>query len=185
MVKIEVGGLGFGGCAGVRGDSCAILPIPMEQLRSMPTSKFEREEAWPMPTLAPYNLRWFESSSIRSTLPCLQRSRPRTRAPSPPEKIYSPHRTLEEGPSWCGGLRPDRNDVIQVDPPHAYGIVQYARTMDMLERDGWSRSALFPRRRPNVSGRREVSDLAGANVPACSALLAGLHDKSQQSLSIT
>ena len=25
-----------------------------------------------------------------------------------------------------GGLRPDRNDVIQIDPPHAYGIVQYA-----------------------------------------------------------
>ena len=43
-----------------------------------------------------------------------------------------------------GGLRPDRNDVIQIDPPHAYGIVQYARTVDMLERHGWPRSALFP-----------------------------------------
>ena len=43
-----------------------------------------------------------------------------------------------------GGLSPDRNDVIQVDPPHAYGIVQYARTVAMLERAGWTRSALFP-----------------------------------------
>jgi len=43
-----------------------------------------------------------------------------------------------------GGLRAERNDVIQVDPPHAYGIVQYARTVAMLERHGWPRSALFP-----------------------------------------
>src|SRR5262249_56060979 len=43
-----------------------------------------------------------------------------------------------------GGLRPDRNDVIQVDPPQAYGIVQYARTVEMAERHGWPRSALFP-----------------------------------------
>ena len=33
-----------------------------------------------------------------------------------------------------GGLKPQRNDVIQVDPPQAYGIVQYARTLDMLAR---------------------------------------------------
>src|SRR5260370_19946102 len=43
-----------------------------------------------------------------------------------------------------GGLRADRNDVIQVDPPQAYGIVQYARTVAMVERHGWPRSALFP-----------------------------------------
>src|SRR5262249_58319775 len=43
-----------------------------------------------------------------------------------------------------GGLHPDRNDVIQVDPPQAYGIVQYARTVEMVERHGWPRSALFP-----------------------------------------
>src|SRR6516165_7430463 len=43
-----------------------------------------------------------------------------------------------------GGLKPQRNDVIQVDPPQAYGIVQYARTLDMLARHGWPRSAMFP-----------------------------------------
>ena len=43
-----------------------------------------------------------------------------------------------------GGLRPGGRDVIQIDPPQAYGIVQYARTVDMLARHGWSRSALFP-----------------------------------------
>src|SRR5258708_4620424 len=43
-----------------------------------------------------------------------------------------------------GGLPPDRNDVIQVDPPQSYGIVQYARTIDMLASHGWPRRALFP-----------------------------------------
>ena len=43
-----------------------------------------------------------------------------------------------------GGLKPQRDDVIQVDPPQAYGIVQYARTLDMLARHDWPRSLLFP-----------------------------------------
>ena len=43
-----------------------------------------------------------------------------------------------------GGLKPERNDVIQIDPPQAYGIVQYARTLDMLKRHGWPRAGLFP-----------------------------------------
>ncbi|HWN51568.1 MAG TPA: enolase C-terminal domain-like protein [Xanthobacteraceae bacterium] len=42
-----------------------------------------------------------------------------------------------------GGLRVD-HDFIQVDPPHAYGIVQYAKTVAMLEAHGWSRANLFP-----------------------------------------
>ena len=36
------------------------------------------------------------------------------------------------------------SDLIQVDPPQAYGIATYARTLAMLERHGWRRSSLFP-----------------------------------------
>jgi hypothetical protein len=43
-----------------------------------------------------------------------------------------------------GGLKAQRDDVIQVDPPQAYGIVQYARTLDMLARHQWPRRLLFP-----------------------------------------
>ena len=42
-----------------------------------------------------------------------------------------------------GGFRAGQ-DVIQVDPPQAYGIGQYARTVDMLAGHGWGRSSLFP-----------------------------------------
>ncbi len=42
-----------------------------------------------------------------------------------------------------GRLRADR-DIIQIDPPQSYGIVQFARTVAMLERQGWKRTSLFP-----------------------------------------
>jgi L-alanine-DL-glutamate epimerase-like enolase superfamily enzyme len=34
--------------------------------------------------------------------------------------------------------------VIQVDPPQAYGITQYARTLQALEKYQWPRSGNFP-----------------------------------------
>jgi len=42
-----------------------------------------------------------------------------------------------------GGLRAGR-DFIQVDPPQAYGIAQYGKTVAMLEAEGWDRANLFP-----------------------------------------
>lgn len=42
-----------------------------------------------------------------------------------------------------GGLRPER-DIIQIDVPQSYGIVQFARTLDMLKRHQWQRHSVFP-----------------------------------------
>jgi L-alanine-DL-glutamate epimerase-like enolase superfamily enzyme len=42
-----------------------------------------------------------------------------------------------------GGLREDR-DIIQIDVPQSYGIVQFARTLDMLKRHKWNRQSIFP-----------------------------------------
>ncbi|MGH7716607.1 MAG: mandelate racemase/muconate lactonizing enzyme family protein [Vulcanimicrobiaceae bacterium] len=41
------------------------------------------------------------------------------------------------------GLRPDR-DVLQFDPPLSYGLVEYLRTLEMLEAHGWSRTRCVP-----------------------------------------
>ncbi len=41
------------------------------------------------------------------------------------------------------GLRPDR-DVLQFDPALSYGVVEYLRTLDMLESCGWSRASCVP-----------------------------------------
>lgn len=42
-----------------------------------------------------------------------------------------------------GGMRPDR-DVLQFDPVLSYGLVEYLRTLSMLERHGWSRRRCIP-----------------------------------------
>jgi len=105
--------------------------------------KFDREEALRYArALAPHKLRWFEEpcdpldyalfAELASTY-------------EPPlatgENLYSTQDV--ENLTRFGGWRPGR-DVIQIDPPQAYGITQYARTLAMLEAHGWPRSALFP-----------------------------------------
>ena len=42
-----------------------------------------------------------------------------------------------------GGLRPDR-DVLQFDPALSYGLVEYLRTLEMLEAHGWSPRRCVP-----------------------------------------
>ena len=46
-----------------------------------------------------------------------------------------------------GGMRPDR-DWLQFDCALSYGLVEYLRTLDMLQQHGWSPSALHSARRP-------------------------------------
>ncbi|HRA48813.1 MAG TPA: mandelate racemase/muconate lactonizing enzyme family protein, partial [Thermomicrobiales bacterium] len=42
-----------------------------------------------------------------------------------------------------GGMRPDR-DVLQFDCALSYGLVEYLRTIEMIEANGWSRQSLVP-----------------------------------------
>ena len=42
-----------------------------------------------------------------------------------------------------GGLRPDR-DILQFDPALSYGLVEYLRTLAMLDAQGWSRRRCVP-----------------------------------------
>lgn len=42
-----------------------------------------------------------------------------------------------------GGLRPDR-DILQFDCALSYGLVEYLRTLDMLQHHGWSRRRVIP-----------------------------------------
>ena len=93
--------------------------------------------------LAPFRLRWFEEPCDPLDFSLLAEI---ADAYNPPlatgENLFSTQDV--ENLVRFGGLRADRNDIIQVDPPQAYGIVQYARTVAVVERHGWPRSALFP-----------------------------------------
>jgi D(-)-tartrate dehydratase len=143
MVKMKVGGLPL--AEDVRRVEAVKNILPSgAQLAVDANSKFGRDEALAYAeALAPFGLRWFEEPCDPLDYALLAEIASNYAPPlSTGENLFSTQDV--ENLVRFGGLRPDRHDVIQVDPPQAYGIVQYARTVDMLERHGWPRSALFP-----------------------------------------
>jgi D(-)-tartrate dehydratase len=142
MVKMKVGGMPLADDL-ARVEAVKSLPQGA-QLAVDANSKFERAEALAYAKgRAPFALRWFEEPCDPLDFALLAEI---ADAYAPPlatgENLFSTQDV--ENLVTFGGLKPARNDVIQIDPPQAYGITQYARTVAMLERRGWSRSALFP-----------------------------------------
>jgi L-alanine-DL-glutamate epimerase-like enolase superfamily enzyme len=143
MVKMKVGGLAL--AEDVRRVEAVKATLPAHaQLAVDANSKFAREEALAYAkALAPFRLRWFEEPCDPLDFALLAEIASHYGPPlATGENLFSTQDV--ENLARFGGLRPERNDVIQVDPPQAYGIVQYARTADMLARHGWPRRALFP-----------------------------------------
>jgi L-alanine-DL-glutamate epimerase-like enolase superfamily enzyme len=105
--------------------------------------KFVRAQAFAYANaMAPFKLRWFEEPCDPLDFALFAEL---ASAYEPPlatgENLYSTQDV--ENLVRFGGFRAGR-DIIQVDPPQAYGITQYARTVAMLERHGWPRTSLFP-----------------------------------------
>src|SRR5215468_10074075 len=100
-------------------------------------SKFGRDEALAYARgLEPFGLRWFEEPCDPLDFALLAEIAGVYDAPlSTGENLFSTQDV--ENLVRFGGLKPQRHDVIQVDPPQAYGIVQYARTLDVLARHQW------------------------------------------------
>ena len=143
MVKMKVGGLPLAEDLHRVDAVKAILPANA-QLAVDANSKFDRDQALAYAkALAPFQLRWFEEPCDPLDFALLAEIASQYDPPlSTGENLFSTQDV--ENLIRFGGLHPDRNDVIQVDPPQSYGIVQYARTIDMLARHGWPRRALFP-----------------------------------------
>ena len=105
--------------------------------------KFDRAEALAYAkALSPFKLRWFEEPCDPLDFALFAEL---TSIYQPPlatgENLYSTQDV--ENLVRFGGFRAD-HDIIQVDPPQAYGIGQYAHTIDMLARHGWPRASLLP-----------------------------------------
>jgi L-alanine-DL-glutamate epimerase-like enolase superfamily enzyme len=142
MVKMKVGGLPLDEDLR-RLDAVLQVVGAGDRLAVDANCKFSRDEALRYAhALAPFKLRWFEEPcdpldyALFAELASVY---------APPlatgENLYS---TQDVENLVCfGGWRADR-DVIQIDPPQAYGIAQYARTLAMLTRHGWPRTGLFP-----------------------------------------
>jgi L-alanine-DL-glutamate epimerase-like enolase superfamily enzyme len=143
MVKMKVGGLPLADDLARVEAVKSILPKNI-QLAVDANCKFAREEALAYARgLEPFALRWFEEPCDPLDFALLAEIASVYRPPlSTGENLFSTQDV--ENLVRYGGLAPERNDAIQVDPPQAYGIVQYARTLDMLARRGWPRSAVFP-----------------------------------------
>src|SRR6478735_2583046 len=139
MVKMKVGG------AALAEDMSRIEAVKMAigkraQLAVDANSKFERDEAIEYAkAMSPYKLRWYEEPCDPLDFAALRDiSDVYDGALSTGENLFSTQDV--ENLVRFGGLKAERGDVIQVDPPQSYGIVQYARTLDMLERHHWPRA---------------------------------------------
>jgi D(-)-tartrate dehydratase len=143
MLKMKVGGMALADDLARVAAVKAILPKG-GALAVDANSKFSRDDALAYARgLRPFDLRWFEEPCDPLDYALLAEIAANYDAPlSTGENLYSTQDV--ENLVRFGGLKPQRRDVIQVDPPQAYGIVQYARTLDVLARHQWPRALLFP-----------------------------------------
>jgi L-alanine-DL-glutamate epimerase-like enolase superfamily enzyme len=143
MLKMKVGGLPLADDMRRVEAVKSILPNDAE-LAVDANCKFTRDDALAYAkALRAFNLRWFEEPCDPLDFALLAEIASVYEGPlSTGENLFSTQDV--ENLVRFGGLKPERNDIIQVDPPQAYGIVQYGRTVDMLKRHGWPRQNLFP-----------------------------------------
>jgi D(-)-tartrate dehydratase len=143
LLKMKVGGLALAEDLRRVEAVCAILPA-YAQLAVDANAKFGRDEALAYAkALAPFRLRWFEEPCDPLDFALLAEIADGYESPlATGENLFSTQDV--QNLIRYGGLRPERNDVIQVDPPHAYGIARYARTLALIEAQGWPAHAMFP-----------------------------------------
>lgn len=92
--------------------------------------------------LKPFRLRWFEEPTDPLDFALLEDVASIYDSPiGTGENLFSTQDI--ENLVRFGGMRPDR-DIIQIDVPQSYGIVQFSRTLDMLKRHKWQRHSIFP-----------------------------------------
>jgi D(-)-tartrate dehydratase len=141
MVKMKVGGLPL--AEDCRRIEAVMAVLGDARLAVDANGKFDRVESLAYAKgLAPFGLRWFEEPCHPLDFALYAEIAAAYDGPlAAGENLYS----TEDVQNFArfGGMRADR-DIIQVDPPQAYGIAQYARTVAMLETEGWSRASLFP-----------------------------------------
>jgi len=142
MVKMKVGGLPLDedlrrleAVLGVVGSG--------EHLAVDANCKFDRDDALRYAkALAPFKLRWFEEPCDPLNFTLLAELANIYEQPlATGENLFSTQDV--ENLVRFGGFRAER-DVIQIDPPQAYGIGQYVKTIEMLASRGWRRTSLFP-----------------------------------------
>lgn len=92
--------------------------------------------------LAPYGLKWYEEPGDPLDYQLNAEVASRSATPiATGENLFS----MQDSRNLIryGGMNPQR-DFLQMDPALSYGLVEYLRTLEMLERNGWSRRRCIP-----------------------------------------
>jgi L-alanine-DL-glutamate epimerase-like enolase superfamily enzyme len=92
--------------------------------------------------LAPYGLRWYEEAGDPLDYQLQAELGKQYEGPmATGENLFS----MQDARNLIryGGMRPDR-DVLQFDCALSYGLVEYLRTLEMLDEYGWSRRTVIP-----------------------------------------
>jgi L-alanine-DL-glutamate epimerase-like enolase superfamily enzyme len=142
MLKMKVGGLSLD--ADLRRIEAVLEVLGAgSRLAVDANAKFDRTAALAYANaLAPLGLRWFEEPCDPLDYALFADLAGVYAGPlATGENLYSTQDV--QNLVHFGGFRADR-DILQIDPPQSYGIVQYARTLEMLAHRGWPRSAMFP-----------------------------------------
>jgi L-alanine-DL-glutamate epimerase-like enolase superfamily enzyme len=142
MVKMKVGGLPLG--EDLRRLEAVLEVVGSgEHLAVDANCKFDRGDALRYAkALASFNLRWFEEPCDPLNFALFAELAKIYKQPlATGENLFSTQDV--ENLVRFGGLRAGQ-DVIQIDPPQAYGIGQYAKTVEMLVSQGWRRTSFFP-----------------------------------------
>jgi D(-)-tartrate dehydratase len=113
--------------------------------------------------LAPYRLKWLEEPTDPLDFSLLDELTGLYEAPiATGENLFSTPdiRNLLQ----FGKLRADR-DIVQIDVPQSYGIVQFSRTLEMMREKGWSRHSVFP----HGGNQMTLAIVAGFGLGGCEA----------------
>ena len=162
-MKIKVGGAPLAQDI-ERVEAAAQLMGDGAQLAVDANASFDRPRALAYAkALAPYHLRWFEEPTdpldfalLAELAACYEP------AMATGENLFSTQDVANL--VTFGGLRSDR-DILQMDIPQSYGIVQFSRTLAMLEDKGWGRGSIFP----HGGNQMTLALVAGFGLGGCEA----------------
>jgi L-alanine-DL-glutamate epimerase-like enolase superfamily enzyme len=113
--------------------------------------------------LASYGLRWLEEPTDPidfKTMGELAQTYPHAIATG--ENLFSTQ-DVQNLLSYAG-LRAGQ-DIVQMDIPQSYGLVQYTRTLEVLQQHGWSKKQVFP----HAGNLMTLSAVAGLGLGGCEA----------------
>jgi len=135
-----------------------------ERLAVDANAGFDRDRALAYAkALAPYRLRWFEEPTDPLDFALLSEvTRIYDAAIGTGENLFSTQDV--QNLVRFGGLRADR-DILQIDVPQSYGIVQFSRTLEMLKEQGWDRKSVFP----HGGNQMTLAIVAGFGLGGCEA----------------